>query len=102
MVTGYEIFASGQFFQQMPGVLAFEECKITEDIDHILLVHGRPPKVEEPGVVSRRTVPVGKGPVRLIPEYVPVAEMQVGGKKYLIHIAFFVCGAAFAGPLHGL
>ena len=101
MVTGYEVFASGQFFQQMPGVFAFEECQIAEDVDHILLVHGRPPKVEQPGVVCRRIVPVGKGPVRLIPEYVPVTEMQIGGKKYPIHIAFAVYGAISIGPLHG-
>ena len=102
MVAGYEIFASGKFFLQMPDVFAFEECKITEDIDHILLVHGRPPKVQQPGVVGRRIVPVGKRPIRLVPEYVPVAEMQIGGKKYPIHIAFVVCEAIAAGPLHGL
>ena len=84
MVTGYEIFASGQFFQQMPGVFAFEECQIAEDIDHVLLIHGRTPEVEQPGIVRRRVVPVGKGSVRLIPEYVPVAEVQIGGKKYPI------------------
>ena len=83
VVTGYEIFASGQFLQQMPGVFAFEECKIAEDVDHILLVHGRPPKVEQPCVVCRRIVPVGKRPVRLVPEYVLVAEMQVGVKNIL-------------------
>ena len=84
MVTGYEIFASGQLFQQMPGVFAFEECQIAEDVDLVLLVHGRPPKVKQPGVVSLGVVPVGKRPVRLIPEYVPVAEVQIGGKKYPI------------------
>ena len=102
MVAGYEIFASGKFFLQMPDVFAFEECQIAENVDHIFLVHGRPPEVEQPGVVSLGVVPVGKRPIRLIPEYVPVAEMQVGGKKYLIHIAFVVYEAIAAGPLHGL
>jgi len=52
--------------------------------------------------MCRRIVPVGKGSVHLIPEYVPVAEMQIGSKKYSIHIAFVVYGAIAAGPLHGL
>ena len=82
MVAGYEIFASGKFFLQMPDVFAFEECQIAEEVNHILLVHGCRPKVEEPGGVSRRIIMVGKRPVRLIPEYVPVAEVQIGGKKY--------------------
>jgi len=80
MVTGYEVFASGQFFQQMPGVFAFEECQIAENVNHVLLVHGRPPKVEQPGVVSRRIIMVGKRPVRLISGCVPVTEVQVGSK----------------------
>ena len=39
VVTSYEVFTSGQFLQQMPGVFAFEECQIAEDVDHILLVY---------------------------------------------------------------
>ena len=38
--------------------------------------------------MSRRIIMVGKRPVRLIPEYVQVAEVQIGGKKYPIQWLF--------------